>query len=1163
MSLRLIYGRGGSGKSHYCLQDIKEKIKENGKDSNKTRNKLVLMVPEQYSFQSERNLLKVVGVTGIIQAEVLSFKRLAHRVFNEVGGLTLKRISDPGKAMLIYNIMEELSSELKIFARASKQQGFIDIVAETIKEFKRYNITPEIIDTSLKNLEDQELIYKLEDLKRIFEKFQEALHKDYIDSEDELTLLWQKFDESSEYDGAEIWIDEFSIFTPQQYLVLEKLLKKCKRVNITLAGDGIAAGEDIDNTDIFSVTKKTTRKLLKLAQDNNIKVEKPINLNDRNNPRFGDNPELKHIERYFYSSPYSYYKNQVKNLRIYKAFNNYEEIEVVARDIVRLVRDEGYRYRDIAIVCRELESYENIIAAILNEYHIPCFLDQKRTVSGNPFIVFITSVFDIFTKNWSYESVFRYLKTGLTGISMESLDLLENYVLANGIRGKKWTKEDFWNYKINYGYDREDMTQYEISILNIINETKDIITGPLIKLQESLKENKTVRGKCTAIYDFLVESGALERIEQWTNEFREQGRIELSNEYDQISDIVMNTLNSLVEVMGDEKISIEKFAKILSVGFEKNEMGLIPVALDEVTVGDIARIRSQGVKALYIVGVNDGVLPRVSKEEGILSDRDRNMLKEKGLELAPDTKTQVFEEQFLVYTTLTTACNYLMLTYPMADIEGKALRPSVVISRMKKIFPKLIEESQITESQGAEARIDMIVAPEPTFNHLIGAVRRDHEGEQVEEIWSEVYKWYDSKKEWKMKTSRILKGLQYSNAVEKVDSETIRDLYGRPLSFSVSRIEQYSQCPFAYFVKYGLKAKDRKVYEFSSPDLGSFIHGILDKFSDLIKIEKMQWKDITREWSRKTISELVDRELNVQSNSILNSSSRYKYMTDRLKRILTRSVNIMTEHVKRSSFDTLANELVFGKGGDLPPIKLSLPSGEDIQLIGRIDRVDSADLESGTYFRVIDYKTGQKSFSLSEVYYGLQLQLLVYLDALISNAQHYTDRQAIPGAVLYFRVDDPMISGTADMTEEEIEKAILKKLKMNGLILKDARVVKSMDKEIEGYSLIIPARMNKGDVLGSTPSVVSLEQFDILREYVRDTMVRICEDMLNGNIEIKPSKSKKHTACNYCSFASVCQFDPSMKDNKYRYVNKKKDEEVWTLMADKVGLEQVEEGSEG
>jgi len=1159
MSLRLIYGRGGSGKSYYCLQDIKEKIKDGGN----TGNKLVLMVPEQYSFQSERNLLKVVGVTGITKAEVLSFKRLAHRVFNEVGGLTLKHINDPGKAMLIYNIMEDLSAELKVFGRASKQQGFIDIVAETIKEFKRYNITPEIIDASLKDLEDQELIYKLEDLKKIFEKFQEALHKEYIDSEDEITLLAEKLDESKAYDGAEIWIDEFSTFTPQQYLVLEKLLKKCKRVNITLAGDGIAAEEDIDNTDIFSVTKKTTRKLLKLALDNNIKIEKPVNLNDRPNPRFGDNLELRHIEKYFYASPYSYYRDEVKNLRIYKAFNNYDEIEVVARDIVRLVRDEGYRYKDIAIVCRELESYENIIAAILNEYHIPHFLDQKRTVSGNPFIVFITSVFDIFTKNWSYEAVFRYLKTGLTGISMESLDLLENYVLANGIRGKKWTKEEFWNYKINYGYESEDMTKYEISILNIINETKDIITAPLIKFHDSLKENKTVRGKCTALYDFLVETGALERIEQWTNEFSEQGRIELSNEYRQISNIVMDTLNSMVEVMGDERISIDKFAKILAVGFEKNEMGLIPVALDEVTVGDIARIRSQGVKALYIVGVNDGVLPRVSKEEGILSDRDRNMLKEKGLELAPDTKTQVFEEQFLVYTTLTTACNYLMLTYPMADVEGKALRPSVVISRMKKIFPKLVEESQLTEPQEADAKLDMIVAPEPTFNQLIGAVRRDYEGEQVEEIWSEVYKWYNSKNEWRLKSSRILKGLQYSNAVDRVEPDTIRNLYGRPLSFSVSRLEQYSQCPFAYFVKYGLRAKDRKVYEFSSPDLGSFIHGILDKFADTIRLNEMQWSDITREWSRQTISELVDAELSRQNNSILNSSSRYKYMTERLKRILTRSVNIMTEHVKRSSFGTLANELAFGRGGELPAIKLSLPSGEEVQLIGRIDRVDATDLESATYFRVIDYKTGQKSFSLSDVYFGLQLQLLVYLDALLSNAHYYTELQAMPGAVLYFRVDDPMINGTADMTEEEIEKAILKKLKMNGLILKDARVVKSMDKEIEGYSLIIPARMNKGDTLGSTPSVVTEEQFDILRKYVRDTMVRICEDMLNGNIEIRPTKSKKHTACSYCNFASICQFDPSMKDNKYRYVNKKKDDEVWTLMQDKVGVAEVDEGSEG
>ena len=503
-----------------------------------------------------------------------------------------------------------------------------------------------------------------------------------------------------------------------------------------------------------------------------------------------------------------------------------------------------------------------------------------------------------------------------------------------------------------------------------------------------------------------------------------------------------------------------------------------------------------------------------------------------------------------------------MLTYPMADVEGKALGPSVVISRMKKIFPKLVEESQLTEPQEADAKLDMIVAPEPTFNQLIGAVRRDYEGEQVEEIWSEVYKWYNSKNEWRLKSSRILKGLQYSNAVDRVEPDTIRNLYGRPLSFSVSRLEQYSQCPFAYFVKYGLRAKDRKVYEFSSPDLGSFIHGILDKFADTIRLNEMQWSDITREWSRQTISELVDAELSRQNNSILNSSSRYKYMTERLKRILTRSVNIMTEHVKRSSFGTLANELAFGRGGELPAIKLSLPSGEEVQLIGRIDRVDATDLESATYFRVIDYKTGQKSFSLSDVYFGLQLQLLVYLDALLSNAHYYTELQAMPGAVLYFRVDDPMINGTADMTEEEIEKAILKKLKMNGLILKDARVVKSMDNEIEGYSLIIPARMNKGDTLGSTPSVVTEEQFNILRKYVRDTMVRICEDMLNGNIEIIRLRVRSILLAATATLHPFVSLTP-MKDNKYRYVNKKKDDEVWTLMQDKVEVAEVDEGSEG
>jgi ATP-dependent helicase/nuclease subunit B len=965
------------------------------------------------------------------------------------------------------------------------------------------------------------------------------------------------------YDDAEIWIDEFSTFTPQQYVVIEKLLKKCKRVNITLCADTLKEISSADNTDIFSVTKNTERRLLRLAEDNNIGYEEPIDLNPDCCPRFRDSAELQHTEKHFFSFPYSYYKEVPKNLRLYKALNSYDEIEQVARDITRLTRDKGYRFREIAVVCRDINNYEKITSAIFGSYNIPYFLDKKRAITANPLIILITSVFDIFTKNWSYEAVFRYLKTGLTGINREAVDLLENYVLANGIRGRKWTEEELWNYKINYGTEEEAMTLYESSTLNRINETKELIVTPLIRFHRSLKKESTIRNICIALYDFLKDIKALETIEEWTNSFNENGEQEISNEYDQIADIVMRILDQLVEVMGDEKVGLEKFVKIITVGFEKHEMGLIPVSLDEVMIGNIARIRSHGVKALYIIGVNDGVFPAVSKEEGILSDRDRITLKEKGLELAPDTKAQAFEEQYLVYTTLTTPNNYMMISYPMADFEGKALRPSVIISRIKKIFPKLLEESDIVRRKDLNEKMELIVSPEPTFNELVTALRRNYEGEEVEEIWGQVYNWYAEKQEWKRKASRIFKGLEYNNQVDRVDADKVRRLYGKPLYFSVSRVEQYAECPFAYYVKYGLKAKDRKIYEFSSPDFGSFMHGVLDRFSDEVSQNNLKWQELTKEWCKNTINDLVEDELKRKTGSILNSSARYKHLADRLKRILTKSVSIISEHIRKSSFEPLANELVFGKGGDLPPIKLNLPSGEEILLMGRVDRVDSMNLEEGTYLRIIDYKSGNKNFNLSEVYYGLQLQLLVYLDALITNAEHYIEKQAIPGAILYFKIDDPIVKGIKNMSDEDIEKEVMKRLKMNGLLLKDAKIVKEMDKGMEGYSLIIPARINKDGSLSKSPSIITLEQFNILRKYVRNTMVNLCEEMLNGNIEIKPSKDRKYTACNFCTYSAICQFDSTMKDNRYRNVNKKKDEEVWCLMEERIGDNEIEEeGSE-
>ncbi|WP_040215121.1 helicase-exonuclease AddAB subunit AddB [Clostridium polynesiense] len=1159
MSLRFIFGRGGSGKSQYCLDQIKKRIDEG------TKNKLILLVPEQFSFTAEKNLLDAVGELSILKAEVLSFKRMAHNVFSEVGGATHKRMNDAGKSMLLYKIIEDSKEDMEIFYNASRQQGFVDIINEAVKEFKKYNITPEMLEVASSDFNDKnDLHKKLKDLSLLYSRFEKKINERFLDPEDELTLLAEKLQGCSIYNGAEIWIDEFTSFTPQQYAVIEKLLKCASAVNVTLLSDSLSLYDIHDTTDIFNVTKNTERRIVELAERTNTGYLKPVDLNGDCCPRFNHSDEIQHLEKHFFSFPYSYYNNEAESLRLYKAQNSYEELEFIARDIIRLTRDEGYRFKDIAVVCRNLDSYEKLTSVIFREYDIPYFMDKKIDIMDNPLVVLINSMFDIFMKNWSYEAVFRYLKTGLTGIPAEEIDILENYVLANGIRGSKWM-EDMWGYRLTYGFKEEAMTLYESSMINRVNETREAVVKPLLDIHEKIKSKATVRELSVAIYDYIVKIGALERMEQWRDKFSSSGMQENVSEYDQVIDFIMGVLDQLVETMGDEYIKLEEFSKILNVGFLKCEIGLIPISLDQVNVGDIGRIKSQGVKALYIIGVNDGVFPKADKEEGILSDNDRITLKERGIELAADTKTKAFEEQLLVYTALTMASRYLMMTFPMSDFEGKALRPSIVISRAKKIFPKLIEESDIVKKNIKYPELEKISSPQPTFNELIGALRRDYEGEEIEEVWRQAQSWYEGREPWREKSHRIIEALTYSNQVESINSEKIRKLYEKPYYFSVSRLEQYSECPFAYFVKYGLKAKDRKIYELSSPDLGSFMHEVLDDFSRHIENEGKQWKDLNSEYSRKIISSIVDEMLANKENSILNSSAKYKYIGSRVKRILTKSVNIISEQIKRGSFKPLGYEMTFGKGkeDDMPAIRLELPSGEEIFLRGRIDRVDTMEMDGNTYIRIIDYKSGSKELDLSDIYYGLQIQLLIYLEALISNSEKFIKQQSIPGAILYFRIDDPIVKGKPGMSEEEIKEQIMKRLKMKGLLLGDAKVIKEMDKTMTGYSLIIPAKLNKDDSLSKSSSAITEEQFEILRNYVRESLVKLCDEMLKGNIKIKPAKKLKYTACQNCSYASVCQFDTSMKDNSYNYMHKKKDEDVWELMKEKIQEELKEERNSG
>lgn len=1143
MGIRFIFGRAGSGKSYYCLNQIKKKL------NNDKNNKLILLVPDQYTFQTEKKLLENIGEKALLRAEVLSFKRMATRVFDKCGGRAINVIENSGKNMLIYKLLKDKGEELQYFNRISKQQGFVGIVSKSITEFKKYNISEEILREKELQIDNKDLREKVNDLLSIYATFNENLHKGYIDSEDILSILAQKLKMCELYSDAEIWVDEFTTFTPQQLEVLKILAKQCKNINITLCSDG-EVGFTEGETDIFDVIKNTENRLLKMMQENNISYKEPVNLNKKNIYRFKDSKELGHIEKYFFNFPFKIYKDKCKDIRLYKANNNYSEIEWVAQDILRLVRDKGYRYKDIAVVCREINSYDKITSVIFNEYNIPYFLDKKREILSNPLVVLIISSLEILITNWSYESVFKYVKSGLITLESEFIDKLENYILANGIKGYKWTRDLLASQD-------EELTKEDIEIFEYMEE----IRRPIINLYNKIKGDVTVRKYCTALYEFLLEINAFDTMDKWLEDFSDKGMQDKIKEYTQVPSIVMDMLDQAVEVLGDEKVDLKTFSKILVSGFQEKEIGVIPMALDQVNIGDIARIKGRDVKALYIVGANDGVLPSANKDEGILSDEDRIELKSMGIELASDTRSRVFEEQFMVYTALTIPSNYLMITYPMADFEGKSLRPSIIIPRLKKILPRLKEESEIFNSNLFNDKYHNITAPTPTFNELIEALRREYEKEEIEPYWVETFKWFEENEEFKDRTKIIFNGLNYTNLVEKIPREKIKRLYSNEngrLMFSVSRIEKYAQCPFSYYVQYGLKAKDRKVYEFTAPDLGSFMHDILDQFTNKIRKDHILWGDLTKERCSEIVNELVNNKLKNETNSILNSNKKYQYFSERFKKTITKSVTVISEQMRKGEFDIFKSEFDFGDFKDSDPIKLELPSKETVYLKGRVDRIDKVDLNGETYIRIVDYKSGSKNFDLNELYYGLQIQLLVYLDAILKNSDQILKTQCMPGGILYFKIDNPIIKSKKALTEEEIQVEVLKKLKMDGLLLKNVELVKAMDKDMETYSLIIPAAFKKDGDFTSTSSVVTEGQFELLRKYVNDKMIEICEEMLSGEVKIEPCKSSKVTYCDYCDYSAICQFDTSIRDNKYKIILKKKKEDLWNAMINKVKEEEGE-----
>ena len=663
MGLRFVFGRGGSGKSTYLLNEIKQRVQDN------ETTPVILLVPEQYSFEMEKKISSLYlgkEKDKYMRTRVLTFNTMSALVFTKTGGLTDVNINSSGKAMITYKAIEKVASELNVFSKAAAQTGFVGSVSEIISELKQYNVNYDMLEYIAEDIENETLRLKLKDVSKIYEAFENELHENYVDSQDMLGSLAQKLENTSYFDGCYVYIDEFTGFTPKQYSILAKLLKQAKEVSISLTVDNVNYLNYRKN-DPFSRTKYTYEKLRKIAMDNGVKINPYIDLNKGKIKRFENNNELLHLERYYNAYPYHDYEKEVNYLKI-KEFNNlYEEVEHIAKEIVNLVRDKNIRYKDITVATRDLNRYDFLVHSIFNEYEIPNFIDKKRDVKSNPIIVLITSALEIKNKRYSYEVMFRYLKSGLIGLSVDEVSLIENYVILNGIKGKKWLEEK-WEYRAVNNYN-SDITEEESQTIQTINEIKNRVLSPVIKLQNKLKGKKSCREICKNIYEFLVEIDMEQTIYDLVEDFKAKGELEVASQYSQVWDIVIDILDQIVEIMGDDVVSIDRFIKIISLGFEEYELGLVPPSIDQVLVSSVDRMKNPNTKYLYLIGITDGIFPLIAKEKGILNDKDRNTLMDRGVEIDIDSKTKTFEEQFLVYNALTSTSENLILTYTVADSE--------------------------------------------------------------------------------------------------------------------------------------------------------------------------------------------------------------------------------------------------------------------------------------------------------------------------------------------------------------------------------------------------------------------------------------------------------------------------------------------------------------
>ena len=1096
--LTIWIGRAGSGKSARVLETM-------GRE--RERRSQLLLVPEHTSHEAELDLCRACGPTASRNAEVLTFQSLATRVLSETGGLAEVTLDNGGKLLTMRRCLQELHSNLKVFGRPSQRAAFLHQLTTLADEFYAYQIAPETLYRHVADMEGA-MGDKLRDVALIFAAYDARLRNGETDVRSRVQKLRDSLPQSHYLDGKDLYLDGFSFFNKQEESVLALALRRCHSVTVTLLGD--RSGQ------LFQNAAAQKERLVRMAREAGVECRLAYLSRQEDSP-------LGHLERHCFGSD-AVWEGETDAVDLYQAATAYTEVEYVSARIRRLAA-QGYRYRDIAVASRSMDVYGPLLESVFRRDGIPAYISRRSDILEKPVMTLLLSAVDAVTGGFEYEDMFRYLKTGMTGVTAAECDLLENYVIRWDIRGNMWLRDVPWTLNPDgYGLD---MTEERAARLEEINRIREKVRGPLSALADGLKRRPAARDKARTLYEFAAAAGVPDALREKADALLSAGQVQLAEEYAQLWQIFCDVLDQFVEILGDTELDGEEFARLLRLVLTQYSVGTIPATLDQVKVSEITRNDRHRVRVLFLLGANDHLLPKIEKDGGVLDSDDRQALAQRDIPLSDATFDALDNELQNIYACLAQPTEQLHISWPVTDVTGAELRPSFVVERVRLLFPRLKVQREDGAYRMTLPATALCAAGENE------ALRRYFQGQP--------------------RYAAALAAMARARRMERgrLSPEAVQSLYGRFIAMSASRIDRVKSCHFGYFMEYGLRARERKKAGFEAPEVGTFLHYLLENVNREVK-EQGGYGQVDDEALRHMVKRYVERYAATQIQEYQNKSARFRYLFSRLRETAYTIILNIAREMRQSDFQPVEFELSFGgRDGHLPAITVR-EGGASLSVSGKVDRVDGWLHDGKLYLRVVDYKTGKKSFDLTDIRYGLGIQMLLYLFTLEREGQAHFGYPIVPCGVLYQPARSVILRQDRNISDEKLKAALESELRRTGLVLGEPEVLRAMEHSALETPCYLPISVKKDGTLSG--DIATAAQLGHLGRYVDRLLHQIAGEIARGNIDADPyARGPQDSACTYCAFASACYFDESR--DKRRQMHKTDSGEFWAMLEKEYGEE--------